>query len=558
MFQPLATPYGASFNAYGVANAVLPDYSFAPTPLGQGGGSGANSCSTSANNPGAANANVNVYASAAFHSPHPHSHPPLYTNSAPNNIKMEHGIAEQEAAARDWKPDLDGPLVSDKTSSHVITEEYAKADPVYVAKTLALPQTYSHYRPILGDGNCGWRAIGFGYLECLIRTGDVTAVQAELARMMSFNDYIASVGGYDFTIFEDMVEETFQVMRDIVDAMSTGQDAMEILISKFNDKMISAPIMYHLRLLAASWLKGNLDEFGSFVVGDVDDYCNEWILPVDKEMDHISLALLFNALVKPANIVLEVVYLDLSEGNHANVHRMPEEAEGQDSSMLGSVIHLLYRPGHYDILYRDPVPPLPPAPVGTVDLQVNRVTGFTHHHQIQSSVTSLGDYATLDMSALAMIPGLGGPALSPLSPPPAPSPLTADGYSPSPPSPWISQVPPPFADGLPAIPAAPQQPSPSQQQQQQSVPPLAIPLLRFSKYNYSIPGDADSSTYSAEPTFTTPTFKHSHFNTAHYNNPHFQPEEYKPGYDDEIPMGSSKTGGRKRSSEHCGGNKKGV
>ena len=30
---------------------------------------------------------------------------------------------------------VQGPLVSDKRSSHAITKEYAKADPVYVAKT---------------------------------------------------------------------------------------------------------------------------------------------------------------------------------------------------------------------------------------------------------------------------------------------------------------------------------------------------------------------------------------------------------------------------------------
>ena len=30
---------------------------------------------------------------------------------------------------------LQGPLVGEKRSSHAITEEYAKADPIYVAKT---------------------------------------------------------------------------------------------------------------------------------------------------------------------------------------------------------------------------------------------------------------------------------------------------------------------------------------------------------------------------------------------------------------------------------------
>jgi hypothetical protein len=57
----------------------------------------------------------------------------------------------QEALARDFQPALEvgwgckwdvinaefkqGPLVGEKKSSRAITEEYAKADPIYVAKT---------------------------------------------------------------------------------------------------------------------------------------------------------------------------------------------------------------------------------------------------------------------------------------------------------------------------------------------------------------------------------------------------------------------------------------
>lgn len=62
-------------------------------------------------------------------------------------------LEAQEALARDFQPALDvrcanctckyqtdelqGPLVGEKKSSHAITEEYAKADPIYVAKTAA-------------------------------------------------------------------------------------------------------------------------------------------------------------------------------------------------------------------------------------------------------------------------------------------------------------------------------------------------------------------------------------------------------------------------------------
>jgi ubiquitin thioesterase protein OTUB1 len=75
---------------------------------------------------------------------------------------------------------VQGPLVGEKRSSLEITEEYAKADPIYVAKTMVrcasehmsydqltccqtLPRIYSHYRPVKGDGNCGWRGLSHLY-----------------------------------------------------------------------------------------------------------------------------------------------------------------------------------------------------------------------------------------------------------------------------------------------------------------------------------------------------------------------------------------------------------
>ena len=68
-----------------------------------------------------------------------------------------------------------GPLVGSRQPSTAITTEYASADPVLQAKTAvsrwrharrwscineceqALPQKYSHYRTVRGDGRCGWR-----------------------------------------------------------------------------------------------------------------------------------------------------------------------------------------------------------------------------------------------------------------------------------------------------------------------------------------------------------------------------------------------------------------
>ncbi|KAI0008176.1 cysteine proteinase [Xylariaceae sp. FL0662B] len=588
MFQPQPTPF-ASYAPYGIniANAEIPEYTFEPTPLAQfgagagagaghaGGGTGPspagggptaadiftspifqshnsglitanhNNHNNNSHNNNSNNSNTNNIPynpiSVNHHHP-PHNHHRSHRNH--RNIKMEpqpppSDLAQQEAAARDYKPQLEGPLVGEKKPSSAIAEEYAKADATYVAKTMALPQTYSHYRPIQGDGNCGWRAIAFAYFETLVQYGDINQLQGELARLTSLNNFIQNVGGHSRWLFEDIVTETFDLFNEIITALSNGHPALGLVMAKFNDPSSSQSIVYHQRLLASSWLKGNYAQYEPWIAGGVEHYIQDTIMPVDREIDHIGVVLLCDVLLKPANMVLEIAYLDRSEGIEVNVHRMPEEANGQDPAVLGPIIYLLYRPGHYDILYRNSIirpPPIPPAPT---TLQINRATSFTHHNEIESTMPSLQGDFTLDLTALGMLPGFEpAPSMSPLaSPPAAPSPMT-DPYAPSPQSPWLPQH---FPDGIPAAPPPQQQPSPPQQQ---ATTPMTIHPLRFSKYNF--PDLVETNSFH-EPAFTTNTFKNSHFNVAHYNNMNFQPEMYRPDAEEEIPTG--KGGGRKRSSD---------
>ncbi|KAH8662516.1 peptidase C65 Otubain-domain-containing protein [Xylariales sp. PMI_506] len=574
MFRTSSTSFVPFQPAYGMSSAGVTEYSLVTTPLGHGhrssGGSGTgsgsgNSSSSSSSSGGGASASTGDLSHAnlyAFHSllssnapPHHHPHQPLplhhdhhhnaQRTMPDHHIKMEpqSDIAQQEAAARDYKPELEGPLVGEKTTSHAITEEYAKADPIYVAKTMALPQTYSHYRPIQGDGNCGWRAIGFGYFESLVRRGDIARLQDEANRLNELCDYIENVGGYQRYVFEDFTEYTSDLMTEIIEAMTKGQDAMPILVAKFNDEGTSAAIIYHLRLLAASWLKGNFSQYENYIPGDANSYCEEWIMPINREIDQVEVMLLFNVLLNPAGIVLEIAYLDRSEGDKVNVHRMPDDAKDREQAELGPIIHLLYRPGHYDILYREGMVQQPQPQSPAVSTQVHHVASFTHHHDIQSNVASLQSFSTLDMGPLAMLSGFGPAGLpaTVASPPTTASPHSEDYGSPAQ-STWIST---PYSDGLPPTPSHIPQQQPSTPHHQQD-PMSNFTSLRFSKHMFPMPGAVDASAFPPEPTFMTNTFKQSHFNTAHYNNPHFQPEEYKPDQDDEIPV--SRSGGRKRST----------
>ncbi|KAI0536848.1 peptidase C65 Otubain-domain-containing protein [Xylaria digitata] len=487
---------------------------------------------------------------------HQHQHQALRPQIPSRNIpqyKMDpqreldqNEIAQQEAAARDYTPQFKGPLIGEKVSSRAIAEEYARADPTYVAKTMALPQTYSHYRPIQGDGNCGYRAIAFAYFEILVQCGDLRLVQSELQRMTVLNKYIEDVGGQDPGMLELMVSDTIDLFNDIIPVMSEGNDPMPLLLDRFNDPNASQCLVYHLRLLAGARLKGHRDQYEPYLDTDVETYLATTVMPVNREIDHICVALVHAILLKPVNIVLNIAYLDRSEGTEVNVHQFPEETNGQDLSTLGPVIYLLYRPGHYDILYRETQVHIPLAPV---DLQVNRVTSFVHHNEdFQNQVPALQntDFNT-NMGILAMIPGLDSGLATPFCPPSTTSSPMTDPFTPSPAPSWISPQ---------VVPApSPSQPSPPQQRATEHP-------LRFSKYSYNLPSFPDMAVGSSnntfnEPSFTTNTFKNSHFNTAHYNNQNFQPEMYQPDAEEEAQSsGNSKNGGRKRSNENCPGIKK--
>ncbi|KAK4447455.1 peptidase C65 Otubain-domain-containing protein [Podospora aff. communis PSN243] len=575
MYQPEPTAFIQVPTGYGMGHG-LPDYTFEQTPLGLSGGGGGygggpgtagagggggpgtliyttpifsasssvvgpapgpfqfHHSSSASSGTSSATTTTSPASSVLSHqqrlSPHSHS---------PTAVKMEQNhddLHAQEAAARDYQPDLKGPLVGEKTPSTAITEEYAKADPIYVQKTMALPQTYSHYRPIQGDGNCGWRAIGFSYFEALIINCSKAQIDAERQRIEGLNGYIETVGGLSPFVFQDMADETIELFHRILRLVDNRDLALAELFNSFNNPDIANSILYHIRLLASSWLKGHPDAFSAFITSDlgVSGYSTETIERPNIEIDHLGMMLLVEVLLKPVGFVLQVAYLDRSVGSQVNTYRFPEEATNRHVSELGPIIHLLFRPDHYDILYpagANP-PPAPPPPAAPVDVQVHRAT-FTSTYEINSTPTTLHGYGATDLhtNPLALIPG-GFDSLPPTLA--TDSPISP--YAPSPASPWMST---PFVDALPQ-----EQQAPIPLPIRTPAPPQQTHPLRFSEY-CQLPEYLDNGPWK-EPTFQTSTFKNSHFNVAHYNNPNFQPEEYKPEADDYETQ--PRVGGRKRGS----------
>jgi ubiquitin thioesterase protein OTUB1 len=61
-----------------------------------------------------------------------------------------------------------------------------------------------------------------------------------------------------------------------------------------------------------------------------------------RESDHIHVI----AITKATNVPVRVVYMDRSDQDETTEHNFPEDSTSPK-------LDILYRPGHYDILYHD-------------------------------------------------------------------------------------------------------------------------------------------------------------------------------------------------------------
>jgi ubiquitin thioesterase protein OTUB1 len=426
--------------------------------------------------------------------------------------------------------------------------------------------------------------------------------------MTSLSNFLATVGGFDPWMFDDMVEETVSLLRDMAALIETSpQTAEEILLQRINDAEVSNQIIYHFRLLASSWVKGYPSSYQGFIPDNlgVDGYRKEWIEPPNSEIDHLGMTLLIDVLLKPIGFAVEIVYLDRSEGSQVNTHLIQsEDANGVPTDPSGPIIHLLYRPSHYDILYKDMASSVPLQQAiheanQNPNIQVNRATSFSQQHTIQS--TSMNDFTNLDLTSLLNIPGFqcappshhGFPAqfhssmdqafapsrmsssISPVSPGASSNAASSNtnlSLSTSFPlrqsttltSPTVSTTHsshasfPPRTMQIPIHPGVPQQqvsPHPirrllpshasrSSQHSDLSSPTSANSPFRPSRWEW----DARVAEQEGPVVFQTSTFKNSHYNTAHYNNPNFQPEEWSPEYEEANSSHGGGGAGRKKST----------
>lgn len=146
--------------------------------------------------------------------------------------------------------------------------------------------------------------------------------------------------------FEEFVIDDFQqLMLEKLGFLDEEVINRDDLFKMFNDKETSDSLVMYLRFLTSGYIKANAIMYETFLEGGqtIDHFCQVEVEPIDREADQIQIIALINYI----NIPIMIVYLDSN-----TTIKKPQTMvipEGTDESSI--YVKLLYRPGHYDILY---------------------------------------------------------------------------------------------------------------------------------------------------------------------------------------------------------------
>ncbi|GAX72818.1 hypothetical protein CEUSTIGMA_g273.t1 [Chlamydomonas eustigma] len=249
------------------------------------------------------------------------------------------------------------PYVGDKEDMSCLKTEYQNGNFVFLKKIDSLQATYSSYRRTRGDGNCFYRAFLYRYLESLLDENNIPECRRFIECINGWRQKLVEAH-FQELVFEDAME----LLLEQVSTIGNNDNPMtkETLTINMRDDMVSNMMVMFLRMVTSAEIQRRSDFFAPFIMGMYDDvscvevFCQRSVEVMGEESDHVHIVALSDALQVP----IAVVYLDRSNVNRVNEGSSEVEVETYHfnpepgASVLRSCVSLLYRPGHYDILYQ--------------------------------------------------------------------------------------------------------------------------------------------------------------------------------------------------------------
>jgi ubiquitin thioesterase protein OTUB1 len=229
-------------------------------------------------------------------------------------------------------------------------EEYAAGSQVFQRKIQNLAEHHDRIRRARGDGNCFFRAFAFAWFESLLLDPSRDAIPNAI-RNVETHPALLVTAGFEALAYEDFYDIILAQLNNLPSMQGTPE-AVDILLAGFQSSEVSNAIVMHLRFVTSAFLKTHTEEYEPFLESGctMELFCANEVECMGRESDMIHIIALTRAFAQPVS----VAYLDGSMAggsDEVNFHEfIPEDANG--APLRGApVLKLIYRPGHYDILY---------------------------------------------------------------------------------------------------------------------------------------------------------------------------------------------------------------
>ncbi|XP_031474309.1 OVARIAN TUMOR DOMAIN-containing deubiquitinating enzyme 1 [Nymphaea colorata] len=266
------------------------------------------------------------------------------------NVRDDEIMQQQSAIQAEEATKM--PFVGDKEPISALAAEYASGSPVLQAKIKLLGEQYAAIRRTRGDGNCFYRCFMFSYLEHILETQDTKEVDRIKKKIEQCKKTLLGLGYTEFT-FEDFFELFIEQLDNVIGGRETSISHDE-LVKRSRDPLVSEYVVMFFRFVTSGEIRQRSEFFEPFIMGlsngTVDQFCKTSVEPMGEESDHVHIIALSDTLGVP----IRVVYLDRSSCDSGNLtvnhHDFVPSGEVPQVSME-PLVTMLYRPGHYDILY---------------------------------------------------------------------------------------------------------------------------------------------------------------------------------------------------------------
>lgn len=204
-------------------------------------------------------------------------------------------------------------------------------------KVASLGQKYQRIRTTRPDGNCFYRGLMFGLCEWMM----TLASDEEVERL--FNLFKGSKDALIASGFDDIVTDFYDIVMNTMRPIHARTLTHDQLVINFRDPAVTEYFVYYLRYLTSMYIRQNSFLYEDFIVAmgfaSLDDFIRSEVDAIGRDADNLQMV----ALLSYLHVGVSVAYLDQSETPDGTIGtiQIPDD--------LPPVVHLLYRPGHYDV-----------------------------------------------------------------------------------------------------------------------------------------------------------------------------------------------------------------